>query len=264
VKTKTKGTSRDVLINLVDVPEHIDREEIDDEYVNELAGSIRELGLLQPIVLRSVGTRYELIAGHMRLLAHKVLGRQTIVAVVKEFTDKESVLARAVENLQRMNLTIIEEAKIYNRMVETLGMTFDEIAKMVGKAAGTVRRKLSLLKLQPILQTAIHKGMIIYSVGEELNTLGDVGKIEYYLGYCIDHGATLPVVRQWVQDEKSKMRQNQLELAGSRGSIVIPRSMPVYVPCELCLSPMSIGTETVVRCCPDCAKKLTEIMKSQP
>lgn len=258
---KSQEKSRDILVGLIDIPEHIDREEINSDYIAELADSIRELGLLQPIVLRSVNSRFELIAGHRRLLAHKVLGRGHIPAIVKELTDAEAVLARAVENLQRVDLTIIEEAKVYKAMVDHLGMTVDQIARKLGKSSGMVRRKLSLLSLRPILQEAIHKGKIIYSVAEELQSLGDVGKIEYYLGFCIDHGATLPVVRAWVQEEKAKQRQAVLESAGSRGEVIIPRSMPVYVPCDICSGPMSIGQEAVLRCCPDCAKRLNEIIK---
>ena len=260
MKAKT-GSARDVPLGLIDVPEHPDRDFIDTEYIGELADSIREIGLLQPIILRSVNSRFELVAGHCRYLAHKSLGRATISSIVKSLTDQEVVLARAVENLQRVDLTIIEEAKIYQSMYEKLGMTVDEIAKKLGKSPGRVRRWLSFLHLQPVLQQAIHEKKIIYSVAEELNSLGDLGKIQYYLSWCVDHGATLPVVRQWVQEEKAKQRQALLESDGARGAVVIPRSMPVYVPCDLCTGPMAIGSESVIRCCPECVKKLNEILK---
>lgn len=258
---KVKEEIWEIETRLIDLPEHTDRDDINPDGIKELAESIRELGLLEPILVRPIGDRFELVAGKRRKLANDLLGIGKIKAVVRVFTDNEAVLARAVENLQRVDLTVIEEAKVYRQMVEMLGMSIDEIAKKLGKGAGMVRRKLSLLKLEPILQEAIHKGIIIYSVGEELMTLGNLGKIQYYLGYCVDHGATLQVVRQWVQDEKSKERQANFENAGGGGVVEIPRSLPVYVPCDLCTGPMTIGSETVVRCCPDCIKQLHEIMK---
>ena len=253
--------TREISISLIDIPEDIDRDEIDTVEIRELADSIREIGLLQPIVLRTQDSRYELIGGHRRLMAVSSLGSLTVLSIVKTLTDKEAVLARAVENLQRVNLTVIEEARAYSRMVNKLGMSIDEIAKMSGRSAGMVRRKLSLLKLLPILQEAVHKGSIIYSVAEELNSLGDPGKIEYYLGYCVDHGVTLPVVRAWVQEEKQKQREALIETGSSGGDVVIPRSVPTYVPCNLCDGPMAIGQETVIRCCPDCWGQLQKIIK---
>lgn len=263
MQKKLSERIQNVLLGLIDIPEHIDREEIDSDYIGELADSIRELGLLQPILLRSVDSRFELIAGHRRYLAHKLLGRVDIPATVKNLTDNDAVLARAVENLQRVDLTIMEEAKVYQSMVAKLGLSIDEIAKKLGKGVGTVRRKLSFLKLAAVLQEAMHKGKIGYAVAEELDSLQDIGKIEYYLGWCIDHGATLMVVRNWVQEEKSKMREEARVADRTRGEVVIPRSAPVYVPCDLCSGPMSIGQESVIRCCPACAKQLNEIISKQ-
>lgn len=261
MKKSQQEKSQTVLITLVDIPEHVDREEIDSDYIRELASSIQELGLLNPILIRPVGDRFELVAGHRRLLAHKTLGKMEIPCIIKILNDAETLLARAVENLQRVDLTIIEEAKVYQQMHEKLGMSIDDIARKLGKSPGIVRRKLSLLKLLPILQESIHKGLIIYSVAEELQSIGDPGKIAYYLGYCIDHGVTLPVVRQWVQEEKGKQRQAQLEQQAEAGQVVIPRSMPVYVPCDLCTGPMAIGDEAVIRCCKECVKRLNAVLK---
>lgn len=252
---------QEVLLGLIDLPEYPDRVAIDPDYINELAESIRELGLLQPIILRPVNSRYELVAGHCRLLAYKALERGAISSIIKSLTDKEVVLARAVENLQRVNLTIIEEAKIYASMVGKLDMSVDEIAKKLGKSPGRVHRWLALLKIPLILQEAIHEGKIKYSIGEELNRLGNIGKIQYYLSWCIDHGAEVVVVRKWVDEEKAKERQALLDTEVGRGAVVIPRSLPVYVPCQLCTGPMVIGDECHIRCCHECAKKLNEMLK---
>lgn len=263
MKTKSQDNIQRLSLSLISIPERIDREAIDPDYIRELAESIRELGLLQPILVRPVGDKFELIAGHRRLLAHIALDLKDVPARVVTLTDNEAVLARAVENLQRVDLTIIEEAKVYQAMIEKCGMSIDQIAKKLGKGPGMVRRKLSLLSLAPVLQEAIHKGKIVYSVAEELNSLGDAGKIDYYLGICVDHGATLGVVRTWMIDEKQKERQLGLDADYSRSNVVIPRSMPSYVPCDLCQGPMTIGTERVIRCCPACSVQLNKIIEAE-
>lgn len=253
--------SREVLITLIDVPERIDRMEIDPDYINELANSIKEQGLLQPILLRVKGERFELIAGHRRLLAVKTIGLIEIEAIAKEMTDEQALLARAVENLQRVDLTVIEEARVYQAMHVTLGMSFDEIARRLGKGPGMVRRKYSLLDMHPKLIEAMHRKQVIYSVAEELQKLPNEAAILYYLGLCVDHGATMGVVRAWVSDELAKVRTRELEIAGSRGQAIIPKSTPVYVPCDLCQGPMKIGDEVVIRACNDCVKKLNEVLE---
>ena len=245
----------------IDIPDQIDRMEIDHDYIKELAESIREQGLLQPILLRSNGNRYELIAGHRRLLAHKVLGLTSIESIARKMTDAEAILARAVENLQRVDLTVVEEARVYQAMHVRLGMSFDEIGKKLGKSPGLVRRKYSLLEMHPKLIEAMHKKQIIYSVAEELQKLPDEAAILYYLGYCIDHGVTMGVVRQWVSDELAKVRTRELEIAGARGEAIIPKSTPVYVPCDLCQSAMRIGDEVIIRACTECVKKLNQVIE---
>ena len=260
MKSASSGSVK-ILIAQIDITERIDRMEINSDYIKELAESIREQGLLQPILLRKKGVRFELIAGHRRLLAVKSLGIVEIEAIVKEMTDEQAVLARAVENLQRVDLTVIEEARVYQAMHVMLNMSFDEIARRLGKGPGIVRRKYSLLELHPALIEAIHQKRIIYSVAEELQKLPSESSLLYYLGFCVDHGATMFVVRQWVADELSKERTKALEIASSRGEVLMPKSQPVYVPCDLCSGPMRIGDEVVLRVCTGCVKKLNEVLE---
>jgi len=259
LKNVYSGSAK-ILIAQIDITERIDRMEINSDDVKELAESIREQGLLQPILLRKQGVRFELIAGHRRLLAVKSLGIVEIEAIVKEMTDEQAVLARAVENLQRVDLTIIEEARVYKAMHVMLNMSFDEIARRLGKGPGIVRRKCSLLELHPALIEAIHQKRVIYSVAEELQKLPSESSILYYLGFCVDHGATMFVVRQWVADELSKERSKALEIAGARGEVLVPKSTPVYVPCDLCQGAMRIGDEVVIRACNACVKRLNQVI----
>ena len=105
------------------------RKNFDEEALNELASSIKEHGVFQPIIVKKSIKGYEIIAGERRFRASKLAGMQTIPAIVKDFSDEEMMQIALLENLQRENLTSIEEAKAYKSIIESMNITQDELAK---------------------------------------------------------------------------------------------------------------------------------------
>ena len=114
------------------------RKNFDEEALNELASSIKEHGVFQPIIVKKSIKGYEIIAGERRFRASKLAGMQTIPAIVKDFSDEEMMQIALLENLQRENLTSIEEAKAYKSIIESMNITQDELAKKVGKSRSHV------------------------------------------------------------------------------------------------------------------------------
>lgn len=242
----------DVLIGLIDRPATPDRLSIDPEYIKELAASISEVGLLQPILLRPRDGRYEIIAGDCRYQAFLSLGRDTIPAVYKDLTEGDVSISRATENLQRQDLSVIEEARIYANLHNNHGMSWDAIAKRTGKKAGMIKRRYDLLKLPEILITAIHQKRIGFATAEELARLRDLGRIEYYLDFAVDHGATKEVVIGWVKEELALMRQKASP--GGEGEWGFPdqEKLPIFVACDFCRGPMEIKNVRYKRICASC------------
>jgi len=258
-----KVTIKEIPLDLIDEPHGRIRLEVDPESIADLAANIAEVGLLQPIIVRRNKERFEIVAGHRRYLAFQLLKKNRIPSIVRDLDDVACALARASENLGRVDLSPIEEAAIYSDLRDEHKLTLDEISKRMGKSMGVVKRRLDLLKMPDCLQKAIHHKGINYSVAEELWSLGDLAKIEYFLVFAVDHGATLAVVRAWVQDEKKKMRLKDSG-AGVGSSLANPmQTRPVYVPCDLCLGSMEIGTETVIRACESCTKTIKEATKAE-
>ncbi len=128
--------------------------------LQELADSIKENGLLQPIVVRRSGEGYELIAGERRYRAHELLGYPTIEAIVLEKNDDESADLALIENMQREGLSAIEEARAMQHILETRNLTQAELAKRLGYRQSTVANKLRLLRLAPELQEDIARGAL--------------------------------------------------------------------------------------------------------
>ena len=123
--------------------------------MQELADSIKQHGVMQPISVRRMGSYYELIAGERRLRASKMAGYTTIPAIVFEQHDRESALIALVENIQRQDLNYFEEADGYRNLMEDHGLTQEEIAKIVGKSQSAVANKLRLLKLSPEIRQVL-------------------------------------------------------------------------------------------------------------
>lgn len=247
-----KQTIKSVLMSLIDRPVLPDRITIDAEHIKDLAASIAEVGLITPILLNPVGGRYEIVAGDCRYQAFLSLGRQEIPAIIQELNSEAVSILRATENLQRKNLTVIEEANIYKTLHNVHNLDWDQIGKRCGKSPALVKRRYDLLKMPQILIDALHEKKITYSVAEELFALSSVSKIEYYLGYCVDHGATKEVVRGWVKEEKSIERQNESAGVGGGWGSALPEQKPVYVSCDVCKGPSELTKIIGLRICPDC------------
>jgi len=248
----SKQKITEVDLSLIDDPKVIARMGISPAYISELAQSISEQGLLQPVLLRPDGERYEIVAGHCRFLAHKQLDAPTIRAVVRVMTDQQAALARATENLGRVDLSPIEEAATYAQLVEEHGMTVDQIAKQVGKSTTLIKRRMDLLRMPPQLQKAVHAKALSISVAEELWAIRDEEKLDYYLSFALDGGCTQAVARSWAKEWADSMRR-EVSGAVEGGGISSPLEPRItYMSCDLCQGPVELGKDKVLRLCPAC------------
>ena len=139
-----------------------------EEALRELASSIRELGVIQPITVRKVGNTFQLVSGERRFRASKLVGKSTIPAYIRIANDQEMLEMALVENIQRKNLDPIEVALSYQRLIEEIQLTQEELSTRVGKKRSTVTNYLRLLKLDPILQTGMRDGFISMGHGRAL------------------------------------------------------------------------------------------------
>jgi len=155
------------------------RQHFAEAAIDELARSISEKGILQPLLVRPMNGGYELIAGERRFRAAQRIGLETVPVTVREASDGEVLEIALIENIQRENLNPIEEAYAYRRLIEEFELTQDEIAQRVGKDRSTVANTLRLLQLPPEVQQEIERGAL--SAGHARALVGlnsDVARIE--------------------------------------------------------------------------------------
>ena len=150
----------DIDINLIRLNPNQPRTNFNQKDISDLASSIKELGLIQPITVKEDQDNYELISGERRLRAFKQLGIKTIPAYVRNANDQTSLEMALVENIQRKDLDPIEIAISYSRLIDELNLSQDEMSKRVGKDRSTISNYIRLLKLDPIIQSGIRDNFI--------------------------------------------------------------------------------------------------------
>lgn len=150
------GRLREIGIDAVEPNPRQPRQVVNDEKLGELAGSIKEHGIVQPIVVRPLaGGKYQLIAGERRWRACRELGMQKIPAVIREYGDLEAAAVALIENVQRENLNPLEEARAYRILMEDFGLTQEDVSKRVGKSRPFVGNMVRLLSLPGEIQQMI-------------------------------------------------------------------------------------------------------------
>ncbi len=152
------------------------RKNFDEEKLEELASSIKQHGLIQPIVLRAAARGYEIVAGERRWRASRLLGLKQVPCIVKELTDEENMLLSIIENMQREDLNPIEEAEGLKQMIDTYGLTQEQISISVGKSRPYITNSLRLLKLESRVQELAAEGKISAGHARALAAVKDMDK----------------------------------------------------------------------------------------
>src|SRR5699024_7480005 len=172
---KIVGTIVELEVDSIEVNPFQPRTSFNEETLQELATSIRELGVIQPITVRKISrNKFQLVSGERRFRASKLVGLKTIPAYVRIANDQESLEMALVENIQRQDLDPIEIALSYERLIQEIELTQEALSERVGKNRSTIANYLRLLKLDPIVQTGMRDGFISMGHGRALVNIQDM------------------------------------------------------------------------------------------
>ncbi|WP_230197694.1 ParB/RepB/Spo0J family partition protein [Anaerococcus provencensis] len=185
------------------------RKSFDDESLSDLASSIKEYGLLNPIVVTKKADYYEILAGERRYRASKLAGLDEIDAIVKEFGQKNVDVLSLVENIQREDLKALEEAQAYQKLSKDHKMTQEQIAKTVGKSRSYIANTLRLLNLYDIEKRALNDGKISPSQARTLLSIEDPNQRSLTLNDFINGSTNIRKVERKVSTKTEKKNQVQ-------------------------------------------------------
>jgi len=186
----------------------------DQEKIEELTRSIKEKGVIQPLLVRKVGGGYQLVAGERRLRAAKKAGLEKIPVVVREISKTELLEYSLIENLQRENLNPIEEAEAYKKLMKDFDYTQQKVSQVLGKNRATVANQLRLLKLPGVVKKSLAKGEISIGHARGLLSLSELQKVKEAFRIVVGKGLSVreteKLVKRLSQEKKKKEPEKRL------------------------------------------------------
>jgi ParB family chromosome partitioning protein len=195
-----------ISVDLVDPNPFQPRKEFREEDLADLAASIKEHGVVQPLVATKQGDRFRLIAGERRLRASKLAGKKTVPVILRSFDEQQQLEVAVIENIQRAELSPLELAVAYQKLIDQFNLTTEAIAGRVGKAAPTVRNILRLLKLPYEAKKALQEGQIVEGQARAILTIEDSKDQLKMLDMITRQEMTVrqaeEIARNWKQDKE--------------------------------------------------------------
>ena len=180
------------------------REEFDAQGLEELTQSIREKGIIQPILVRRRGDYYELIAGERRFRAAQMLKLEEIPAIIKDVEDEDSLEISLIENIQRQDLNPIEEARAYKYLIDKFNLTQERVSEVLGKARVSITNTLRLLNLPQEVQEEMRKGRISFAHGRALLEVTDANQQRRLAQQIISNGLSVRELENLIKQHRPK------------------------------------------------------------
>lgn len=246
-------------LHLITLPPEMHRRALDPARLAELADSIRDLGLLNPITVEREGDHFVLRAGHRRLEAHRLLRRETISANVRAAgaLAHGEVLTWA-ENLARADLSQIEEAEAVQRQMQRTGCTAAQLARQLHRSTDWVQERIELLAAPAELQDLVHRRELPMSHARELARVTDAQHRHHLTHYAIQSGASFPVIRDWVAQWRLHAESGNATQAPLPPMPIDGGRIVVLMPCMTCGDALPAEQLRIVRMCPGCLDTVTK------
>lgn len=190
---------QNISLDQIDAPKIAMRSEVHDEGIEELASSIRSIGLLQPVLLRAVGDRYEVIAGHRRVTAARLAGLVTISSIVREASDSEATVQKIHENLMRTDVNPVDEAIFLSKVMKQEGLDVKQIAEVTRRSIEYISSRLEILNYPDYLIEAVGEKQISLGAAAHLAKITDEKVRRNYANYAISGGISVKRAIAWFE-----------------------------------------------------------------
>ncbi|MDA3957437.1 ParB/RepB/Spo0J family partition protein [Oceanispirochaeta sp.] len=208
-----RDSVEDLLIDSIRTNPDQPRKIFSEDSLQELANSIQSRGVIQPIIVEKSAQGYEIVAGERRYRASLLVGKKTIPAIVRDFTEEEKLEIALIENIQREDLTAIEEAKAFRNLMDSLDMSQQEVADKVGKKRSTVANSLRLLNLPADVQESLNLGVITAGHARAILAVLNPADQKIFHSRIRDEGLSVRESERMVEDLNQGKRPQSREKA---------------------------------------------------
>ena len=199
---------KDIPIMELRVNPYQPRKTFNEESLKELAESIKEHGVIQPIIVKKSIKGYEIVAGERRYRASKMAGMSTIPCIIRDFTDEQMMEIAVLENLQREDLNSIEEAQGLETLMKNLNLTQEQVAKRVGKSRSYITNMLGLLTLPNEVKTLVKQGKITSSHARTLSKIEDPEQIKELANKIVNESLNVRQIEEFTKETPKKVKQH--------------------------------------------------------
>ncbi len=239
------------------------RKTFDPEKIEDLANSIKEHGVIQPLVVRKIETGYEIVAGERRWRAARQAGLKEIPCIVRELSDEQNMLFAIIENMQREDLNPIEEAEGLERMITNFGMTQSEISKSVGKSRPYITNSLRLLKLPNEIKDMMVDGKLTTGHGRALITIEDEDKAIEIAKKVAKEGLSVRKIEELANEKKKKRGKPAKRAPKSPDVLLVERELKDVLGTKVNLNMTGNKGVIEIECySKDEANRIIEMLKS--
>ncbi len=252
-------------INLADLrlPEFESHNLIDNNQIKELSDSIKEIGVIEPLIVRKVDKNLEIVAGCLRYHAAKLAGLKAVPCITLSLDDDQAEIIKLHENIKRVNLDHIDQGQTFIMMQSKFNMTEERIAASSGKSVAYISQHISLVSQDSDLSNAVKYGTISFSQARELLQVKDKSTRKQLMLHCQRNGATIEVLKSWIKEHNNQLPSTTPEEESDT------RQEFQYVPvkdfriCEACGREVLLGQIRQVFYCPPCHNSLKQAIEEE-
>lgn len=242
----------DIAVDLIDDPEQPMRTDISVASVEELISSMRQIGIIEPIVVKPKNGRYEVIAGHRRTFAARIAQLMTVPCIIRDVDNDETEIMKIHENLYRQDIRPAEEAKHYDALIKRQKLTPAKIANIVGRSLSYITDRLDILNYPQVLLEALESGSISFSVSRQFARFSTEKEIRSAVYYAQRGGMTAEMAKKWVDDAKRSKESPILQNGEITNPATGTQEVTHHVECVYCGEQLRLFDASVVYIHPAC------------
>jgi len=243
-----------IRLDKIQPPEFDARLTPNPEADDDLLSSIKEMGILEPLIVKEVPDGYEIIAGNRRFTQAGRAGFPAVPCIVEKVTGAQSDKIQLHENLKRLNPSHVDQAYAFAHLIKKYEMTETQVANLIHRSIGYVSQHLSLLQTDEVILSAVQNGRINFSIARELIACQDSDERKRLCEYIEKTGASVDIVKQWVRESNRETENiehdHKLEI---QNNPIMEREIPHY-PCSVCTTLTKYDEIKTIRMCPGCFK----------